>query len=213
MVMDIVLIRHGMTPGNELGRYIGAQTDESLSDKGVAELLMHKHVYDKFIQDRVVRYYTSPMKRCIKSMEVLFPKAEYKRIDGLLEIDFGLFENQNYHELSECSQYQQWIDSNGEMDFPNGEGRQHFIDRSVQAFEKIVHDMNDNRCDRGIVVCHGGSIMAILSTITGNGYYDFQVKNAHGYIVRLQVEDGMIRSDICNDSEGGDYALVSYNSI
>lgn len=39
--MQILWIRHGMTPGNEERRYIG-RTDESLSASGVAELLRRK---------------------------------------------------------------------------------------------------------------------------------------------------------------------------
>ena len=36
----------------------------------------------------------------------------------LKECDFGLFENKSYEELSDCPEYQAWIDSNGTLPFP-----------------------------------------------------------------------------------------------
>ena len=34
-MLKILLIRHSMTAGNKLGRYIGARTDEPLCEEGI----------------------------------------------------------------------------------------------------------------------------------------------------------------------------------
>ena len=39
--IDLILLRHGMTKGNEEHRYIG-RTDEELSEKGILQLREHR---------------------------------------------------------------------------------------------------------------------------------------------------------------------------
>ena len=43
-----------------------------------------------------------------------------------------------------------------------------------------------------VLVCHGGTIMAVMSHIAGGEYYDYQVKNLKGYDVSFDYEDGRI---------------------
>ena len=53
------------------------------------------------------------------------------------EIDFGLFEGKNHRELSGNMAYQEWIDSNGTLPFPEGESREEFIDRSIAGLKSL----------------------------------------------------------------------------
>ena len=39
-------------------------------------------------------------------------------------------------------------------------------------------------------VVHGGTIMAVLSTLTGGEYFDFQLKNGESYETVIQLEKG-----------------------
>ena len=76
---ELILIRHGKTAGNLLGRYIGSRTDEPLCDEG-REGLAGKQLPE------VERLYVSPMKRCVETAEILWPgfdrKKMQKRISG-----------------------------------------------------------------------------------------------------------------------------------
>ena len=62
------------------------------------------------------------MKRCLETAALIYPNLSMDTNVLLRECDFGKFENKNYHELSEVKEYQEWIDSNGTLPFPNGEG-------------------------------------------------------------------------------------------
>ena len=96
--MRIYLIRHSMTKGNKEKRYIGT-TDESLCLEGIQLLEERKGMYPE-----VTYVYVSPMKRCVQTAEIIYPKmmkaGAYSCNEKLRECDFGLFENHNYIELS-----------------------------------------------------------------------------------------------------------------
>lgn len=172
----MVLIRHGKTSGNLQGRYIGCRTDESLCALGIEELKQRSY-------PAVSRVVVSPMKRCLETAAILYPHLTPEVIDDFRECDFGAFENLHYAQLNGREDYQRWIDSGGELPFPGGESRSAFALRCVRAFDGLHPDT-----DCALIV-HGGTIMAIMEAYaTPKGhFYDFQVKNGLGYILR---EDG-----------------------
>ena len=193
---ELILIRHGKTAGNLLGRYIGSRTDEPLCDEG-REGLAGKQLPE------VERLYVSPMKRCVETAEILWPgfdRKKMQKVTDLRECDFGDFENKNYKELSGNGDYQAWIDSNGTLPFPNGESMDAFKSRCLEAFARIVEEVSGAEQEwiasgktgifqAGIVV-HGGTIMAILEQYgyPKAAYFDYQVKNGCGY--RLTPVEG-----------------------
>ena len=193
---ELILIRHGKTAGNLLGRYIGSRTDEPLCDEG-REGLAGKQLPE------VERLYVSPMKRCVETAELLWPEFDRKNIQkvtDLRECDFGDFENKNYKELSGNGDYQAWIDSNGTLSFPNGESMDAFKSRCLEAFAQIAEEVSGAEQEwiasgktgifRAGIVVHGGTIMAILEQYgyPKRAYFDYQVKNGCGY--RLTPVEG-----------------------
>ena len=193
---ELILIRHGKTAGNLLGRYIGSWTDEPLCDEG-REGLAGKQLPE------VERLYVSPMKRCVETAEILWPgfdRKKMQKVTDLRECDFGDFENKNYKELSGNGDYQAWIDSNGTLPFPNGESMDAFKSRCLEAFARIVEEVSGAEQEwiasgktgifRAGIVVHGGTIMAILEQYgyPKAAYFDYQVKNGCGY--RLTPVEG-----------------------
>ena len=193
---ELILIRHGKTAGNLLGRDIGSRTDEPLCDEG-REGLAGKQLPE------VERLYVSPMKRCVETAEILWPgfdRKKMQKVTDLRECDFGDFENKNYKELSGNGDYQAWIDSNGTLPFPNGESMDAFKSRCLEAFARIVEEVSVAEQEwiasgktgifRAGIVVHGGTIMAILEQYgyPKAAYFDYQVKNGCGY--RLTPVEG-----------------------
>lgn len=173
--MLINLIRHGYTQGNFEKRYIGI-TDEPLCNKGISQLKGNKYP----ICDSL---YCSPMLRCIQTAKIIYPNMEINTIDDFKEIDFGDFENKNYLELSNNPDYQNWIDSNGTLPFPNGESKLNFSKRTYHAFQRVVSECDANQIS---MVIHGGTIMAIMEKLNPNSdYFSFQVKN--GDYITIQI--------------------------
>lgn len=204
--VKITWIRHGMTRANEEHRYLG-KTDEPLSEKGI-RFLQEKKKKSFFNAPEFL--YASPMKRCVQTAEILFRRKPVL-IPEWKEMDFGQFEGKNYEELKDNPDYQKWIDSNGTLPFPGGESREQFIRRSMEGFDRMMSDIlkrsekntgiqNDTdtrylKSNRGteipvVTVVHGGTIMAVLSSLTGGEYFDFQVKNGEGYETVLEWIQG-----------------------
>lgn len=182
-MLKILLIRHSMTAGNKLGRYIGSRTDEPLSRDGICLL-------EKFFYPPVKRVFVSPMLRCTQTAEILFPGIEKETEERLKECDFGIFENKNYKELSGEPRYQAWIDSNGTLPFPEGESREEFRRRCVWGFVRCLEQCLEDGTSTAAFVVHGGTIMSILSILADSdrSYFDWQVKNAQGYEILVDEE-------------------------
>lgn len=191
--LKLVFIRHGATAGNAQKRYIG-RTDEPLSKAGKSTLRALRHEYEAkgFIDNSVCPFVVvSPTRRCIQSAEILFPLTIPYPVRKFCEIDFGLFEGKNYDELMADAalkdEYQKWIDSNGEASFPQGESKAEFVARIKAGFADFLELIRNRGCDTATAIVHGGTIMALLSSLCGGGFYDYQVENGHGFICQLDL--------------------------
>lgn len=177
--INLILIRHGATAGNERKCYIG-RTDEPLSvagEKGIRKL-KEQGIYGA--ADIVV---TSPMVRCRRTAELLYPGQSYHIVDAFREMDFGRFEDKNYQDLNGDADYQRWIDSGGTLAFPGGESRTDFVARCGQGLVELLTKLQQE--DTVAAVVHGGTIMALLSRFGGGDYYSYQCKNGEGYRCKL----------------------------
>lgn len=201
--MKIYLIRHGKTKGNMEKRYIG-RTDEGLCTDGVAEIMSLKERYERYI-DKPSQIVTSPMRRCVETGELLFPYARQLSVEGFKECDFGKFEYRNFEELAGNSNYEEWLESGGSIAFPGGESKQEFQKRVVAGFRELLaggtfgleypEDKSSGVHENDLVlVVHGGTIMSILDKFSEphKDFYDWQVKNGHGFVGDLSMTDGNV---------------------
>ena len=213
--MEIYWLRHGKTKSNEEHRYLG-KTDEGLTE-AETERLQAKKVPEAW---QTFPLFSSPMKRCRQTAELLFQK-EPLLIPEWVEMDFGLFEGKNYQDLKGDAYYQRWIDSDGTLPFPQGESREAFLQRSRKGLERMLFLLDkgaeiDGMPDKGkvsdrikipdkekipdrnkmpdkaVAVVHGGTIMAVLSELTGREYFSFQVPNGGGYHTRIRRKQNTI---------------------
>ncbi len=193
-------IRHGATAGNLEKRYIGKKTDESLSEIGAAKILENtakgKYPGADFV-------FSSPMKRCLETCNLIYgseknPKEKPTIIEDFCETDFGDFEGKNFSELKDNPEYKKWIESGGEMPFPNGEGRAEAAARALKGFSKTLEILGENleKAVHVSAVVHGGTVMAVLSKLTGKNYYDFQLENGDAVSFRLKFSGGKMKAEI-----------------
>jgi len=174
--MVIELYRHGATPGNLEHRYVGS-SDQPLAPEGMEQARSAAAAAPE-----VQLVYRSPMLRCAMTADIIFPDTEKVIIDGLHETNFGAFENRNYDELMDDPDYRKWLDGG---DPPGGEGRAAAADRAAAAFGQLVRDAGERGLQHIAVVCHGGTIMSIMSRFVrpAREFYYFQLPNCGHYTV------------------------------
>lgn len=178
MKILVYLIRHGKTEGNLKKAYIGV-TDQPLCLEGRAEL---ERLAGRFpLPDEV---WHSPLRRCAQTAEILYPGISANVCEDLRECDFGEYEGKTYDQLKNEAAYQKWLDSGGTIPFPSGEDPMAFRVRSKSAFAAIAQKAAERHPDGTLaVVCHGGTIMAVLEAFSmpHRDFYDWQASNGGGY--------------------------------
>ncbi len=179
-MMEVVLIRHGMTNGNLEKRYIGGRTDEPLCTTG-RERLCH-HSYPEV--DAVI---VSPMLRCIETASLIYPDYRVIEEEKFRECDFGAFEGFTAKELEQDPRYQEWINSMGTAAFPGGEDPEKFQQRCRTGFLEVLEFSRRLGFYKVAIICHGGTIMSVMSSFAKpkKDYFDFQVKNGEGYVLSV----------------------------
>lgn len=212
--MDVLLIRHGETKGNLEQRYVG-RTDEELTESCVKALSGGKKRTWKW-EKPLKTIYVSPMKRCLMTKELLFPREKYPEVetvtvDRFRECDFGEFEYKNYRELSGNAAYEHFIETMGAEGFPGGETAEDFKRRCVLEFQKIVlRELFPESGRDGtpgleaavpgipgalfdgalVFVVHGGTIMSVMEKFARpkGDYYSWQVKNLEGFSAKVSLD-------------------------
>lgn len=204
--VECVFLRHGVTRSNTRKCYLG-RTDEPLCKLGKEELRQRKA---QNYYPQVDYLFVSPMTRCLETAAILYPNRNPIVIEEWQEMDFGAFEGKNYHDLAGDERYQAWIDSNGELPFPDGENKTEFIQRCDKGLWRMLEmlkeqwkaDVTQESCGKENngekvisvgILAHGGTLMSLLSLYHGGDYYDYQVKPGYGYHGRLIWQDGSLR--------------------
>ena len=158
--MELILMRHGTTQGNLERRFIGTldvpllPQGEELARRVGATLPAVEHIY------------RSPLQRCRRTAELLWPGVEMTVVDELRESDFGPFEGKNHEELKDDPLYQAWLGMGDRPNFaamPVGESAQQVTDRVSIGLEKTAADAARRGFGRVGVVSHGGALMALLA--------------------------------------------------
>ena len=177
----IHLIRHAINEGTEEGRYIG-HTDAPLSEEGRAQLLQMR---DDYIYPGVEAVFSSPLKRCVDTAKILYPQKEPIIMDGLMECNFGEFENKTAEELEENEDFLSWI--KGDTAPPFGESSNAFGQRICTTFEKIADGMMKSGVFEAAIITHGGVASAILAAygLPQAPMHEWMMPNCCGFTLRL----------------------------
>ena len=101
----IHFIRHGAIDETLSGKYIGA-TDVPLSEKGRQSLKKLEREC-RYPYAQVV--FTSPLKRCTETCQILYPDLSPLAIANLRECSFGEWEGKTAEELRDDPEFEKWI--------------------------------------------------------------------------------------------------------
>lgn len=179
--MLIYLIRHGETVFNSEKRYQGS-LDISLSEAGLKKLTAAD-----FCPEVV---YTSHLLRTRETARAIFPEAKLVPVRDLREMSFGDYEGRTQAELAEDETHQVWLTSGFTGCCPNQEeSHEQFVERTCRAFSDLVDQALSRGEERLVIVAHGGTQMAVMSSFVGGEkrYGQWLTGNAGGYILETSL--------------------------
>ena len=180
---NIHFIRHGLTEGNIKGQYIGV-TDIPVCEQGIENL---KKLKQKYEYPKVDICYSSPLRRCIETCNIIYPDKKPIVINDLRECDFGDWEGKTTEELSDNPKFISWIRNNRMEAPPHGESHINFQQRICTALENIVNDVITKGITSIGIFAHGGVIftLMVMFSIEKFEMADLMADNGCGYSVRI----------------------------
>ena len=156
----IHFIRHGLTQESIDGLYCGI-TDVSVCDQGKRQL---EDMKQQYIYPDAEFVFSSPLKRCLETAEILYPGIKPLVFEDLTECNFGEFENQSAQKLHETQPlFDRWLRGEPGVAPPFGESNEDFAKRVCECFVKICDGILKSGSDNIVIITHGGVIATILS--------------------------------------------------
>jgi broad specificity phosphatase PhoE len=195
--MNLILIRHGETDWNRIGRCQGV-ADIVLNENGKKQARELAHS----LRDHNIKaIYSSDLKRAHETAQHI---AEHHNITvqlepGLQEMNQGDLEGLSFPDIRDkyAEVLKQWRESPETLRLPSGESLVEVQNRAWKVFEKV----NQNHIgETVVVVSHNLTIITLLCKITGvglKGFRDFHIEATSKNIIIS--EDGSLRIDVIND--------------
>ncbi|MQG69652.1 MAG: histidine phosphatase family protein [SAR202 cluster bacterium] len=153
---DLILIRHGETDWNVLGRAQG-QNDRPLNERGLAQAeKVGRHVRDHFDLQTT---WSSDLSRCTKTAEGL--GAPVQLAQTIREVNFGDWEGKRWEEIkhSDPEQISQFTSGDSGFRPPGGESMRDVLARA----RCFVQESGVLEADGDIaIVAHGGSLKCLM---------------------------------------------------
>ncbi len=163
---EIILIRHGETEWNLIGRWQG-HADSALSSRGI---LQAKHLGERMAKERVDFVYTSDLERAKHTAKIVGEpsKWSFSLMPELRERDIGVLEGMTTDEMVEKQPeaYHSFLHDGPCYQPPGGESFQQFARRCLEVIETLASRHPGKKV---VAVTHGGVLGAIFRKILNIG--------------------------------------------
>lgn len=159
MKTTIILIRHGETEWNILGKFQGS-TDIPLSNEGIRQAFMLK----ERLKSDFDYIFSSPLKRAYETAKILCDESgkQVSIAEEIREINFGEWEGLTVKGIAEKYPdiFNEWRNDKREGKFCGGD--MSTLNASIRAKNCIMEIANKHKGKKIVIVAHGGIIKAGL---------------------------------------------------
>ena len=173
--MEIYLVRH-TKPNIATGICYGQ------ADIGIAETFeAEAEVIRQQLPENIIQLYSSPLMRCKKLAQHIFPDHTIEYSEALQEMHFGEWELQSWDAIPQ-EPLNEWMQDFVNVRVPGGENYLDLHARTIQYFDSIKA-----KNESAIIFTHAGNIRSILSYINDvaleSSFSKFKVE--YGAVIRI----------------------------
>lgn len=194
----IILVRHGQTEWNILGKYQG-HSDIDLSTLGVEQANL---LAQRLANQKIDAIYASDLKRAFKTAEGIANTHQLPVhiIPELREISFGDWEGLDYNTINlkwpgEVERFFKNVDS---VVIPNGEKFCEVEERACNVVQKIIEQHPDQTI---LIVSHGGTIRTLLAHALHIPLkYVWNIRQDNTAVNILKYFDNQVVIELLNDT-------------
>ena len=167
--MKLVLVRHGETEWNKLGKFQGRQ-DIALNARGIAQA---KETAQAVIDWQHSAVYSSPLKRTMQVAQEIsrLSGKPVAQVPGVQELSLGDLEGVTGEEMRSGwpEVYAAWRDDPASVAMPNGESLMELQERAWNALLELeqAHLESQNQDEALILVSHNFAIRSMIGKILG----------------------------------------------
>jgi probable phosphoglycerate mutase len=194
----LFLLRHGLTAVT--GKKLYGQTRGiSLDERGLAQA---EQLVARFSPVRVTAVYSSPLERCIETVEPLANARGLPVIerDGLIEMDAGTWTNRPLAQLRRTRLWRDVMDRPSHFRFPDGDS---FAEAQARVLAEIHAIAARHPRGRVVVGTHGDIVRMLVSHFTGAHLDLFQrTMSDPASVSVVHVGQGHPRVLLVNDTGG-----------
>lgn len=183
--MDLILVRHGETETNRLGKIQGV-SQAPLNECGLAQAEAAARVLD---DDKPFALYASPLKRAVQTAEAIARRTGIGATieNGLIEMDVGEFEGLTGRQLRERfpDVMRSWDEDAFQTEMPGGESLATVRNRAWSTVKRLA-DLHSG--ETVVAVTHNFTIQMVLCAVLGMPPNNFRrLRVDLGSITRLRV--------------------------
>lgn len=186
--MEIYLIRH-TTPDIKKGLCYGqSDLDTTPSFEQEAQCIR------PHLPGHITHVFSSPLQRCRKLAEYLFPEHPIVFEDSLKEINCGNWEMKLWDEIDKMH-LRSWMEDFVHGSMPGGESYAQLYNRVVAFFQSLPQQ------GAAALIAHGGVIRSILSHVEQISLHDsfnaFSLR--YGCVVRIHKDNNKLTHDVLHN--------------
>jgi alpha-ribazole phosphatase len=187
--MEIYLVRH-TEPDVAKGVCYG-QTDIDVTKTFLSEA----SIIQKHLPTTVAAVYSSPLQRCRKLTEHLYPGCSIQQHKELMELNCGSWEMKKWDDIP-AEEIIPWMNDFVNVCTPGGESYADLYKRVSKIFDQI-----HQQAKPAVVVAHGGVLRSILAYITDTALKDsFSVFTLHyGCVIKISFSNNNFLHEILSN--------------
>jgi alpha-ribazole phosphatase len=139
--------------------------------------------------------HSSPLIRCKKLAEHLFPGTDILLHEALMEINCGQWELKAWNDIPK-NEIDPWMNDFVHTGIPGGESYIELYERVMNCFNRIMTNDTD-----AVIITHGGVIRSILSHITHTPLPDSFTRFSlhYGCVVKITGNEKELRYEIISN--------------